>query len=664
MNEQKSPSENEVAEECSNVEDFIQFHKSWVGSLVDDSCTYYQDRDKQYKFYTGEFGFRLLNELLDNNAEIFRANHELTKTTKNNLAEAYAEGKKIYCEKMALTKGKGTWSAEEYAHPGFQRMYLHIKSFRGLTETWSLLERAQAEGLFDVHRDSDSPIRIASICGGPGYELDTARKFLKKIAPQAPVELISLDLCSTWEKYTEILGIRFITWDSNEASLLETCGLDPGELTYIIISYGMVHCSQPHLLEMYQDLLLGQGVRALLVSERNQRLQACSELEQRGLRVVKLMDQSREQDDRQVVVVGNPDFLHSTSGRMESIIHEKPVFPNNPYSLAEFLDYYKRKSRSRMCPDLLRTGNCAFRDHCKFAHRVDELREPSRPKKESPKLSWRKEHSDWSTESSSHRDTDKVFSSNSTKSRHQGYETSGSWRKSKVDSASITVDNFSDTSMGRKSWGRRSADWRDESERSHFQQNPGNTYRSSKVPGSHHPISWRHHHQQVINNTDERSELYYPEILDNHLGWKEHKGSSLSGSNEADWRSQKPFHIQQDVDKIHFDRPYSSANAPFQPRQYHHDVTSNYFQRKINDSSWIGRKQTGNGGSAWLQRQSFQEKESDKYHGNSDEVRKYSAFQFSHGYGKHDQANLLLHSTTRVSAGTEFLPRERENRDW
>ena len=94
--------------------------------------------------------------------------------------------------------------ARRYAHPGLQAIYLRLKSFQRFTESWALYERAAHHGLFDSYlcppssaaspaaqspaaqspptalaaeaaggANSDelrSPLRVASLGGGPGYE--------------------------------------------------------------------------------------------------------------------------------------------------------------------------------------------------------------------------------------------------------------------------------------------------------------------------------------------------------------------------------------------------------------------------------------------------------------------------------------------------------------
>ena len=70
-----------------------------------------------------------------------------------------------------------TWSQEEYGMPGLQRTYLEMKSYQRFTEMWSLLERAHLYGLFDNVKP-DQNLRVASLGGGPGFELLAFQEFL------------------------------------------------------------------------------------------------------------------------------------------------------------------------------------------------------------------------------------------------------------------------------------------------------------------------------------------------------------------------------------------------------------------------------------------------------------------------------------------------------
>lgn len=105
------------------------------------------------------------------------------------------EGEGIYARKPNKITNNVTWSQEEYAHLGFQHQYLALKSVQRFTETWALLERAHRAGLFekilgssDVSEEKSITARIgkckgkrilvASLGGGPGFELLALEKFL------------------------------------------------------------------------------------------------------------------------------------------------------------------------------------------------------------------------------------------------------------------------------------------------------------------------------------------------------------------------------------------------------------------------------------------------------------------------------------------------------
>ena len=189
-------------------EEDIQSLSSWVGPLIaanskiinkeceeEDTtasstkkktmtCTYYQDREKRYPFYTDERGYQLLHRLLEANYELLRKNHRLigesalayqqlqstSITTVHHLGrveEANDEaksaevdnldvkdiiiriGKGLYAHKPTLRTKGVTWSTEEYSHPGLARMYLRMKSIQRFTEIWCLLERSEALGVFN-----------------------------------------------------------------------------------------------------------------------------------------------------------------------------------------------------------------------------------------------------------------------------------------------------------------------------------------------------------------------------------------------------------------------------------------------------------------------------------------------------------------------------------
>ena len=201
---------------------------------------YYMDRKKRYPFYTDEeIGGAALINLMSRNEVLLRKNMERLQTlaggNEAKLADLLAGGKHIYDTKPTLSATRGTehlatWSQEEYGQPGLQREYLIYKSLQRFTETWALLERAAVAGLFapefvrnkkaeaddesdddggdddgkesssDENEDDVQPIRVASVGGGPGYELFATREFFARYAASVPVQMCSLDLEQSWDE--------------------------------------------------------------------------------------------------------------------------------------------------------------------------------------------------------------------------------------------------------------------------------------------------------------------------------------------------------------------------------------------------------------------------------------------------------------------------------
>ena len=85
-------------------------------------------------------------------------------------ARQRAEGYALYEEKPNLRRNGTTWSDAEYGLPGFQWMYLRMKSWQRFTETWACLERCARGGLFDEGACLMSSSRVVSIGGGPGKD--------------------------------------------------------------------------------------------------------------------------------------------------------------------------------------------------------------------------------------------------------------------------------------------------------------------------------------------------------------------------------------------------------------------------------------------------------------------------------------------------------------
>ena len=170
------------------------------------------------------------------------------------------------------------------------------------------MERAAAEGLFDEWKESGKsrPLRVASIGGGPGYELLAMQMFFERFAPGVQLELVSLDLCPSWRKYVETLGYRFEHWDIRSGGLLEKLGMAAGDLDYVIISYVLIYCTDNATMDMLAGLLRDGRVKAIIVSERSERTPGVDMMAARGITVKKLMDQSLGLDERQSIFTSDP----------------------------------------------------------------------------------------------------------------------------------------------------------------------------------------------------------------------------------------------------------------------------------------------------------------------------------------------------------------------
>lgn len=250
----------------------------------------------------------------------------------SNPSEVTSTGVNIYTEKKSLIGANGvTWTHEEYGHPGLQLMYLKMKSWQRFTETWALLERSGRLGLFEPHRSGlirGQPVRVLSVGGGPGYELLAFRRFFRSfIDPSVPLHLVSLDLQGSWRPYVEAMGMRFEEWDIKSGGLLnKVADMNFQGVTYVIISYVMIYCTDDRTCDMLADLLKSRGVHCIFVSERGEETRALTLMEQRGIRVVRLIDQSNGKDDRQSA------WLDRTTPIGPSGLQQFPtVFPNQPF---------------------------------------------------------------------------------------------------------------------------------------------------------------------------------------------------------------------------------------------------------------------------------------------------------------------------------------------
>ena len=159
-----------------------------VYEMADGSVRYFQDRGRKYPFSAGPEALPLLRGLLATNNRVFAINKSIVDATGDAKA-TIRHGEALYADKPTMKAhhgALGTWSDEEYAHPGLQAVYLRLKSFQRFTESWALFERAARRGIFERYLTPLEPVpggggeqgtpalqtlHVASLGGGPGYEL-------------------------------------------------------------------------------------------------------------------------------------------------------------------------------------------------------------------------------------------------------------------------------------------------------------------------------------------------------------------------------------------------------------------------------------------------------------------------------------------------------------
>jgi len=333
----------------------------------DGSCVYFCDRFRRYKFFAGKAGLALLKALVKVNERLLAENVTHFSADPTEAARERAEGYALYEEKPNLRRRDvGTWSDREYGLPGFQWMYLRLKSYQRFGETWALLERYAAAGLFpDRPKDDETEataLTVVSLGGGPGYELlafdwfarwwwsssksspTTSSKFLEEATfleeeeeekgkDFGGVRFASFDLQGSWKRYVDILGYDFRQWDVHAADAKEAV-LGLGGDVVCMLSNILCYCSDEQTADLFLGLFESGRVKAIVVNERGAVQAIVGMLERRGVVVVHLLDQAAAgRDDRQLVFLP-PGSPQQHSGAYPGVplpddFHS--VLPNQPY---------------------------------------------------------------------------------------------------------------------------------------------------------------------------------------------------------------------------------------------------------------------------------------------------------------------------------------------
>ena len=303
------------------------------GAMVAEAgggATYYQDRLRRWAYRCDAGGADLLRAMMDKAAPLLEELGARLAAVGGGVA---GEGAQIYAQKPNLGARGVTWSQENYAHLGLQAEYLRLKSVQRFTETYAIMQRLHNVGGL-AHLPSAGGWRVASLGGGPGFELLAVDAFCREHVPGPPPQLASLDLEPSWREHAEALGLTFSEWDVTDgAGLLRAT---PGwpKIDLAVISYVFYHYMSHDLCYDWLAAALRSGeVGAVLIVSRFENLSTqMRALEARGVRAITLMHQpqfsARRTDHRQLLLVSAagppPDAMpHAARMRMS--------YPNVPH---------------------------------------------------------------------------------------------------------------------------------------------------------------------------------------------------------------------------------------------------------------------------------------------------------------------------------------------
>lgn len=315
--------------------------------------TYFQDRNKRWPFYTTAPGHGHLVRLIGAASRLVAvADAQLALLA--DAASQRSEGQFIYARKPNKKSEDVTWSQDEYAHAGLQREYVRFKSVQRFTETWAALERAHAKGGLRAAEVAEErgggACRVASLGGGPGFELFAFRLYFETFFPRVTLQCVSLDLAEAWRPFCAELDVEFGVWDVGDGEgMLEKAG---GPVDYAVISYVLHHymgnkkCADwvgkwlngppppAALVETVGELpktptVLGEACapRGVIVCGRDENLgRETALLSEAGVKCVHLIDQADGRDERQVLLLPAGCQLPAVDSTVPTL-----TFENVPY---------------------------------------------------------------------------------------------------------------------------------------------------------------------------------------------------------------------------------------------------------------------------------------------------------------------------------------------
>lgn len=264
-------------------------------------CIYYQDRDKRWKFFTGEHGFNLLIQCLKNVKKIHKKYSERYHIDKKNGLSIYTNKKKYI-----------TWTNEDYENPNFRYVYTTFKSFQRFTEMYSLLERFKS-----YHSFTNKSYSVLSIGCGPGFESYSFDLYLEK----KNVFLYGIDIIEDWKEDFESHGSNYRFIGNKVIGNKEM--MDLPQIDFVILSNVFAnHMMNDQGFEVIRFLMIERNVSFLLVNDRSKNVDINDFCTENKLFFYPLISVN---DHRQFFLSKNKYKSHNSK-----II--KYTFPNVPFS--------------------------------------------------------------------------------------------------------------------------------------------------------------------------------------------------------------------------------------------------------------------------------------------------------------------------------------------
>ena len=301
-------------------------------------CLYYPDRLKIYEFHTNKEGCELLKRLEKITKMLLEYNKKLIMENKKNKINNIEEvGIKTYAIKPSLrinNNKRVTWSINEYGHLGFQKIYLELKSIQRFTETYNLLQRVYFRDFFLKYENISETVTFLSVGGGPGFELIAAQYFFEKYFPKIKLELISLDIQKSWEKYTQRIGIEFIESNITNGKIIDLKYFKNSyNDIYLIFSYVLIYVTDDKTVLLIKSLLENDNVKGIFISERQPRNKIIPLFIKHNIRVIYLLPYLKgNKDDRQLLLLKKSnDTSGSGLSKFNKNSEKKITFPNVPW---------------------------------------------------------------------------------------------------------------------------------------------------------------------------------------------------------------------------------------------------------------------------------------------------------------------------------------------